>query len=166
MKNYKLTFTAFLLILVLTACGTRSIPATETPQTPPEPATATETVSPPTATLPAPTDTSVPITEEATATKEVSAATVSFANDVYPILEERCIKCHGVETRKEGLDMLTYDNLLAGSRNGPVLVPGNAVESLLVQLIVEGEMPNRGPLLTAEQIQIIADWVNQGALNN
>ncbi|MDL1942358.1 hypothetical protein FBQ99_08430 [Chloroflexi bacterium CFX2] len=166
MKNRILTLTTLLLIFILAACGTSSTAVTEPPQTPPEPATATETVPTVTATAPVPTATSVPPTEETPATEEASNTTVSFANDVYPIFEERCIKCHGVETTKEGLDLLTYDNLLAGSRNGPVLVPGSAAESLLVKLIVEGEMPNRGPLLTAEQIQIITDWVNQGALNN
>ena len=62
--------------------------------------------------------------------------------------------------------MQTYETILAGSFNGPVILPGNASESLLIQLVVEGEMPNRGPKLTAEQIQIISEWVNAGAPNN
>ncbi len=62
--------------------------------------------------------------------------------------------------------MQTYDNIFAGSRNGPVIEPGNAADSLLVQLIVDGEMPNRGAPVTPEELQLIIDWVNQGALNN
>lgn len=46
------------------------------------------------------------------------------------------------------------------------IVPGNANESLFVKLIVEGEMPNRGTKVTPEELQLIIDWVNQGALNN
>jgi mono/diheme cytochrome c family protein len=83
-----------------------------------------------------------------------------------PILNASCVKCHGVEQVKEGLDMTSYAVLMAGSFNGPVIAPGDAANSFLVQQVVEGEMPKRGPKLTAEQIQIISDWVNQGALNN
>jgi hypothetical protein len=97
---------------------------------------------------------------------ESEAASVSFANDIVPILEAKCIKCHGVESKKEGLDLRTYDDILKGSRNGPVIVPGNANESLFVTLIIEGEMPNRGEPVTPEELRLIMDWVNQGALNN
>jgi len=37
---------------------------------------------------------------------------------------------------------------------------------LLVELVTTQKMPKRGPKLTPPQIQIITDWVNQGALNN
>ena len=62
--------------------------------------------------------------------------------------------------------MMTYDNLMTGSFNGPVVVAGNADESLLVELIAKNEMPDRGPKVTPEELQTIIDWVNQGALNN
>ena len=66
----------------------------------------------------------------------------------------------------EGLDMNTYETLMAGSQNGPVIVPGDADDSLLIQKVTEGKMPKRGPKLTPAQIQIIIDWINAGALNN
>jgi hypothetical protein len=66
----------------------------------------------------------------------------------------------------EGLDMNTYDSLMAGSQNGPVIVPGEANDSLLVQKVTEGKMPKRGPKLTPAQIQLITDWIDAGALNN
>jgi uncharacterized membrane protein len=118
------------------------------------------------------TDTVVPATEAPAADTAVpeaeapAASGVSFANDVQPILSAKCAKCHGVEQVKEGLDVQTHAALMAGSFNGPVIVPGNANESLFVKLIVEGEMPNRGPKVTPEELQVIIDWVNQGALNN
>ena len=87
-------------------------------------------------------------------------------NDIQPILSARCTKCHGVEQTKEGLDLRTYESIFAGSRNGSVIEPANTADSLLVQLIVEGEMPNRGDPVTSAELQLIIDWVNQGALNN
>ncbi len=164
----KTTLLPFILLaaIFITACGGTPSSVDAAPQTQPEPAT-------PAQALPQPTDTPPPaqteaLVEEAAAseTEAPASAGISFANDVVPIFEQSCIKCHGVESRKEGLDMLTYENILAGSRNGPVLIPGNSADSLLVQLVVEGEMPNRGPKLSSEQIRIISDWVDQGALNN
>ncbi|MBC7878176.1 MAG: hypothetical protein H7Y59_13480 [Anaerolineales bacterium] len=91
---------------------------------------------------------------------------VSFSQDVQPILERRCSKCHMGEFTSENLNMETYESLMAGSQNGPVIVSGNASASLLVEKVVEGEMPKRGQKLTSEQIQIITDWINAGAQNN
>lgn len=93
-------------------------------------------------------------------------AYVSFANDVQPILENRCGSCHMGEFVSKDLHMDTYENLMAGSQNGPVIIAGNAGDSLLVQKISNGEMPRRGPKLTPAQIQIIEDWINAGAQNN
>lgn len=62
--------------------------------------------------------------------------------------------------------MRTYEALMEGSFNGSVITPGNADDSFLVQQVLDGEMPKRGPKLTTEQIQIIIDWVNAGAINN
>jgi hypothetical protein len=67
---------------------------------------------------------------------------------------------------REGLDMTTYAGLMAGSNNGPVLTPGDSANSYLVQLAAEGKMPKRGTKLTPEQVQLIRDWVDQGALEN
>jgi mono/diheme cytochrome c family protein len=157
--NSKLSTTIILFALIVSACGA------QTPQATPQPATATQS-------LPSPTDaqapaagTSVPTTELPTDAAPANTS-ISFTNDVAPIFEATCNKCHGVEQVKEGLDLTTYERVMAGSFNGAVIIPGNANESYLVQQVIEGEMPKRGPGLTDQQIQIIADWVNQGALNN
>jgi hypothetical protein len=91
---------------------------------------------------------------------------ISYANNVRPILESRCKKCHMGEFVSEGLNLKTYESLMRGSQNAPVIVPGNASDSLIVQKLTAGEMPKRGPRLTPVQIRIITDWINAGALNN
>ena len=166
MKKLTLPLTLLLSIFLIAACGGES-----TPQTQPETAAPTEVISQPTDTaLPAATDTSAPATvaptETAAATEASTSTGVSYVADVKPIFDAKCIKCHGVESTKEGLDMQTYENLMAGSRNGSVITPGNADDSELVRLIVRGKMPNRGQKLSDEEIQLISDWINQGALNN
>jgi hypothetical protein len=62
--------------------------------------------------------------------------------------------------------MNSYANILAGSDNGPVIIPGDSEGSILVEMLVQNKMPKRGPKLTPPQVQLIIDWVNQGALNN
>lgn len=162
MKKMTHTLAALMALALLSACGGNAA------QTPTEPAPPAPTLPPPTAT-PVPTNTNLPTSTSspiAEPTPASSSNPVSFAAAITPIFEAKCVKCHGVERIKEGLNMLTYDGLIKGSFNGPVLVPGNADESLMVQLIVEGEMPNRGTKITPEELQIIKDWINQGALNN
>ena len=62
--------------------------------------------------------------------------------------------------------MKSYADIMAGSDNGPVIVPGDADNSLMVELLLANKMPKRGPKLTPPQTQLIVDWVNQGALDN
>jgi hypothetical protein len=93
-------------------------------------------------------------------------ASVSFSKDVMPILSNSCSECHGGKQMKEGLDLRTYESLMTGSFNGTVLVAGNSADSLLVQQLVNGKMPKRGPKLTAAQIKIISEWIDAGAQNN
>jgi hypothetical protein len=91
---------------------------------------------------------------------------ISYTRDVQPILESRCGSCHFGEFTSAELHMDTYESLMAGSENGPVIVPGDPKKSLLVQKISSGKMPKRGPKLTPAQIQIIVDWIDQGAQDN
>jgi len=91
---------------------------------------------------------------------------VSFKNDLQPIFERRCAKCHGGEFPSEGLNLESYEGLILGSQNGQVIMAGDSNNSLLFEKIENGEMPKRGSDLTAEQIEIIRQWIDEGALNN
>jgi uncharacterized membrane protein len=155
MKN-KLIISLALLVIFITACGGLDT------QVSPSPAAPTQAVTRPTS---ASTLAST-ITDPTATSTEMPAASVSFTKDVKPILVNSCNECHGGKQVKEGLDMRTYEGLMAGSFNGPVLIAGNSADSLLVQQVIKGKMPKRGPKLTTGQIQIISDWIDAGALNN
>lgn len=94
---------------------------------------------------------------------EVSAAQVSFANDVMPILGKSCGGCHSNSQASGGFDISSYDSI---AEHDEAIVPGNASGSLLIQLVSSGKMPKRGDKLTPAQIQTITDWINAGAPNN
>ena len=91
----------------------------------------------------------------------------SFQDDILPILTNRCAfaGCH-VAGGPDGIDLRTYDAVIAGGDDGAIVIAGDAGESELVKQIVEGKMPPGGPPLPAAQIQLITDWINEGAKNN
>ena len=95
-----------------------------------------------------------------------TVASVSYSKDAMPILQSRCLSCHGGGRASRGLSFDTYDTLMAGSKNGPVIIPGDPNGSRLIQLVQSGTMPKQGPKLTPDQIQILIDWILAGALNN
>ena len=105
-----------------------------------------------------------------------SQRVVSFQNDIDPILNEKCMQCHmppnGVGYVRSGLDMDTYDSLMKGNMFGAVIIPGDSKRSVINKL-TEGRagelmrMPHGdAKKLTAEEVELLSLWVNQGALNN
>ena len=100
------------------------------------------------------------------------AADVSFAEDVTPILEAKCVICHGgadengAITKEMQLDLTSYDALMIGSEYGPIVEPGNVEDSVLWMMIEVGDMPQEGDPLTAEELEVIQAWIAEGAQNN
>jgi mono/diheme cytochrome c family protein len=157
---------SMLVLGLLAACGAQPTEASASTPPPTEeiaPATEVPTEAP-TATE-APTE--APVTEPAAATQPAAeGATVSFSAEILPLFESRCIGCHGGERTQEGLDLKTHASLMAGSNHGFVVTPGDSANSLLVELVTNQKMPKRGPKLTPPQVQLITEWVNQGAQDN
>ncbi len=145
-----------LTVGILSACGSQP--------------TAAPASAPTEASVPATQAPSNPTADPGTSSQATQApagqASVSFTNDVLPILENRCVSCHGGERTSEGLTLKSYESVMAGSDNGPVVTAGDAGNSLLAQLVAQGKMPKRGPKLTPDQIQLITNWITQGAQNN
>ena len=96
--------------------------------------------------------------------------TVSLAQHVRPILDKRCLSCHSKRV-KGGYSVADYDKLMTSGDNPPVIIAGDAANSILAQMLrgietpAGGQMPPGRPL-KAEQIQLIEKWINQGAQNN
>ena len=91
---------------------------------------------------------------------------VDFASQVLPILEEFCSDCHDGETRKGGLSLATYDDILEGGRSGAAVRPGASVRSLLMERLtgdVEPRMPKDEDPLDAQRMAVIRAWIDEGA---
>ncbi len=93
---------------------------------------------------------------------------VEFARQVEPLLAERCYSCHGDRKQESGLRLDQRDAALQGGDHGPLLVPGNSAESLLVAVLAGAHsevepMPRKGDKLTPEQVGLLRAWIDQGA---
>ncbi len=112
-----------------------------------------------------------------------SAVNVSFSQQVIPILTVQCAGCHspgGIADLAGIPSHLTADVAFASLVNEPsvqdsaltLVVPGDADTSLLIQKITQDNppvglrMPKFAPPLSNEEVNLIRDWINQGAVNN
>lgn len=89
---------------------------------------------------------------------------LQFYNEqVRPILEQHCFKCHGAGKSKGGLSLTSRAAILRGGESGPAVDLTSPASSLLLQAVnYEGfEMPPAGKLPGA-QIAVIRRWVQLG----
>jgi hypothetical protein len=94
---------------------------------------------------------------------------ISFKREVLPILMTRCVYCHGPDsilgTPPNGLLLDTYENVLAGSNNLPIVMPGSPETSTIAILLRLGAMPQNSERLSDEQVELISRWIAEGAHN-
>ncbi len=95
-------------------------------------------------------------------------AAVDFTKEVAPILQARCVECHGPEKQKGKLRLDTKADFLKGGKGGAIVKAGDAAASEFHKRIVlpkdnDDRMPPEGEPLSAEQIKILAAWITEGA---
>jgi len=88
--------------------------------------------------------------------------------DIYPLLVDRCLSCHHHPGAPNGLSLETYNLMMQGGKSGAVVIPGNSGDSEIIKR-VRGErhprMPLNGPpFLNEEELTLLADWIDSGAL--
>ena len=105
------------------------------------------------------------------AAQDNAATAEYYTTKVQPILQTNCYRCHGGINHRGGLSIATREGMLKGGHDGPVLIPGDPVKSLLVRLIRhEGPandpmpMPPKGDKLSDADIAVVEQWVKAGAI--
>ncbi|MEO6436164.1 MAG: PSD1 and planctomycete cytochrome C domain-containing protein [Tepidisphaeraceae bacterium] len=99
---------------------------------------------------------------------------IDFARDVQPILSDKCFLCHGPDggTRKADLRLDVLDPKLGpfAARDGyAVITPKSLDDSVMVMRITSDDdevkmpPPKSNRTLTAAQIDILKQWIEQGA---
>ena len=100
---------------------------------------------------------------------------ISFSKNVKPIIDQNCLACHrqgGEGFQASGFSMATYDDLMKGTKFGPMVISGDSAGSNLI-VLMEGRadpsisMPH-GSMdpVARKDIETIRLWVDQGAKNN
>ncbi len=105
-------------------------------------------------------------------TRAAAAESIDFSRDILPIFSSQCFECHGPDAghRKADLRLDDHQNALAKHDNGIPIVPGRPQKSELIDRITttndDDRMPppKKGPPLTADQIQLLRDWITGGAV--
>ena len=88
--------------------------------------------------------------------------TVDFAHDIAPIIKARCGECHTNGNTKGDLSLDTRESLLKAK----AAVPGKSLESDLFKRITSQDpmerMPPKGDALSAKQVDLMRNWIDQG----
>ncbi|GAA5496840.1 hypothetical protein Rhal01_03027 [Rubritalea halochordaticola] len=107
--------------------------------------------------------------EEDKPSQEELADPVVYTHIIHPILDAKCISCHGENKQKGGLRMDSFAALLDGGNDEVCLEPGDLKKSAMISFLhlpMEDDlhMPPEGKTqLTKEEIQILEWWVAMGA---
>jgi mono/diheme cytochrome c family protein len=93
----------------------------------------------------------------------------AYARHIHPILDAKCVSCHGASKKQAGLRLDFYDLLMKGGRDGTVVAPRNPDQSLLLQRVTLSPtdrhfMPAEGKTpLTTDEIAALRAWILAGA---
>jgi hypothetical protein len=88
----------------------------------------------------------------------------SFDNQILPIFEaNRCFDCHSPTNAQAGLDLTSYESLMDEQAHDPVVIPYEPDNSTLVEVLENQQMPQGGPYLSPGEIDLIRQWILEGA---
>jgi hypothetical protein len=104
---------------------------------------------------------------------------ISFHDHILPLIEDRCLDCHAEPYVKNGrtihpkagLRLDTYEWVIKGNLDGAIIEKGNAEESTLFAVVTLDEddpeiMPPKGDPLTEEEVNMLKQWIEEGAKEN
>jgi len=104
-----------------------------------------------------------------------AAPPASFQEDVLPVFVGRCVSCHAAPNGEgylaSGLDLTSYAGVMAGTKYGPMVVPGDPDSSNLMRLLdwrtsAALRMPHNKKQLPYCDRNAIRAWIRQGAKDN
>ncbi len=94
---------------------------------------------------------------------------IDYMQDIQPVLKEKCFRCHDAKKQKSDLRMDTPKHMRAGGEGGPIFVPFQPEQSEMYLLTSLPEydmdyMPSKGEGLTQSELELLKNWILQGAL--
>lgn len=96
---------------------------------------------------------------------------IVYSQHVQPIFQKNCVSCHSGNNAQKGLKLDSWVNLIKGSDYGEAVIPYDAENSLMIEMMTKLSNSSHpvefgGTALSAEVIDFLARWVNEGAKND
>lgn len=93
---------------------------------------------------------------------------VDFNSQIKPLFNKKCITCHGGVKRQGGFSLLFRSDALAVNESGkPAIIPGKPGASEMIKRLTSKDLEERMPYkehpLSKEEIQLLRQWIKQGA---
>ncbi|HEY7212086.1 MAG TPA: DUF1549 domain-containing protein [Bryobacteraceae bacterium] len=92
---------------------------------------------------------------------------MDFATQIHPILAARCVPCHSGDKPPAGLAFTSRATAVKGGASGPAIAPGDSAHSLMILKVTKQKgavMPPVGAPLSSEQIALLKQWIDEGAV--
>jgi hypothetical protein len=108
--------------------------------------------------------------DEAQADVRTEQAKQRFVREVLPLLEKRCLGCHGDEADREAeLDLRSREGMLKGGESGKAaLAPGHPDQSpMFTAVLRKGDLvmpPQERNALTPQEVDLLREWISAGAV--
>jgi hypothetical protein len=96
---------------------------------------------------------------EPEATAPVLSGAPTYDNYISSLFTAKCSTCHG-DLATAGLNLLTYETAMQGGAKGAVILQGDSVNSLLVQIQSTGK---HFANLSQDELEIVKQWIDAGA---
>lgn len=98
----------------------------------------------------------------------IPAPEVDYNTQIKPIINKKCISCHGGVKQEAGFSLLFQEEALGKTESGkPAILPGNPDESELIKRITHADpnerMPYKHEALSKDEITILRQWIKEGA---
>ena len=93
---------------------------------------------------------------------------VDYNAEIKPIINQKCISCHGGVNKKGGFSLLFREEALAPTASGkPAIIPGDAKNSDMILRLhhkdLEERMPYKEDPLSEQEIELLTRWIDEGA---
>jgi hypothetical protein len=92
---------------------------------------------------------------------------ISFSQQIAPILQAKCVACHGPKLAESDYRLDTFASLVIPATESQPIVAGSPSESELYRRLVADDeaerMPAEAEPLSDEQVSLIRLWIQQGA---
>ncbi|MFQ6674088.1 MAG: c-type cytochrome domain-containing protein [Fidelibacterota bacterium] len=90
-------------------------------------------------------------------TKTVTGPTgksLTYVRDIQPILDDRCVRCHGGDVAQRGLNLSTYESAVDSNL---IIIPGDPTSRIISKTSLRGSM--RKYLDSPGEAEMIHNWV-------